>query len=127
MDCGNLMKSIRNVILNVCRERHQSLSKNFFQRPIDKSVKMWYNIIKIREGKLLKTREGNIMTAIEVMKKFEKFVARLVALNVMSYAINEATGEVALYVNGTLYDNYGLFSEFDKEISKCGEVRWMVY
>ena len=88
---------------------------------------MWYNIIKIREGKLLKTREGNIMTAIEVMKKFEKFVARLVALNVLSYAINEATGEVTLYVNGTLYDNYGLFSEFDKEISKCGDVRWMIY
>ena len=67
------------------------------------------------------------MTAIEVMKKFEKFVAGLVALNIMSYAINEATGEVALYVNGTLYDNYGLSSEFDKEISKCGEVRWMIY
>ena len=101
--------------------------QKIFQKPLDKSVKMWYNIIKIREGKLLKTREGNTMTAIEVMKKFEKFVARLVALNVMSYAINEATGEVALYVNGTLYDNYGLFSEFDKEISKCGEVRWMIY
>ena len=67
------------------------------------------------------------MTAIEVMKKFEKFVARLVALNILTYAINEATGEVTLYVNGTRYDNYGLFSEFDKEISKCGEVRWMIY
>ena len=88
---------------------------------------MWYNIIKIREGKLLKTRERNTMTAIEVMKKFEKFVARLVALNVMSYAINEVTGEVTLYVNGTLYDNYGLSSEFDKEISKCGEVHWAIY
>ena len=88
---------------------------------------MWYNIIKIREGKLLKTREGNIMTAIEVMKKFEKFVARLVALNVMSYAINEATGEVALYIDGAMYDNYGLLSEFDKEISKCKEVHWAVY
>ena len=127
MDCGDLMKSIRNVILNVCRERHQSLSKNFFQKSIDKSVKMWYNIIKIREGKLLKTREGNIMTAIEVMKKFEKFVARLVALNVLSYVINEAPGEVTLYLNGTLYDNYGLFSNFDYEISKCSEVRWMIY
>lgn len=67
------------------------------------------------------------MTAIEVMKKFEKFVARLVTLNILTYVINEATGEVTLYVNGTLYDNYGLFSEFDKEISKCGEVRWMIY
>ena len=101
--------------------------KKFFKNPLDKSVKMWYNIIKIREGKLLKTREGNTMTAIEVMKKFEKFVARLVALNILTYAINEATGEVTLYVNGTLYDNYGLFSEFDKEISKCEDVRWMVY
>ena len=88
---------------------------------------MWYNIIKIREGKLLKTREGNTMTAIEVMKKFEKFVANLVALNILTYATNEATGEVTLYVNGTLYDNYGLFSEFDKEISKCEDVRWMIY
>ena len=127
MGCGNLMKSIRNVILNVCRERHQSLSKNFFKNPLDKSVKMWYNIIKIREGKLLKTREGNTMTAIEVMKKFEKFVARLVALNILTYTINEATGEVTLYVNGTMYDNYGLFSNFDYEISKCSEVRWMIY
>ena len=67
------------------------------------------------------------MTAIEVMKKFEKFVARLVALNVLSYTINEATGKITLYVNGAMYDNYGLFSEFDKEISKCGEVRWMIY
>ena len=88
---------------------------------------MWYNIIKIREGKLLKTREGNTMTAIEVMKKFEKFVARLVALNILTYAINEATGEVILYVNGTRYDHYGLFSEFDKEISKCSEVHWAIY
>ena len=101
--------------------------KIFFKNPLDKSVKMWYNIIKIREGKLLKTREGNTMTAIEVMKKFEKFVANLVALNILTYATNEATGEVTLYVNGTLYDNYGLFSNFDYEISKCGEVRWMIY
>ena len=57
MDCGNLMKSIRNVILNVCRERHQSLSKNFFQKSIDKSVKIWYN--KYSE------REVNTMTRFE--------------------------------------------------------------
>ena len=43
------MKSIRNVILNVCRERHQSLSKNFFQKPIDKSIKVWYNKYSERE------------------------------------------------------------------------------
>ena len=103
------------------------LTKENFLKPLDKPLEMWYNIIKIREGKLLKTREGNTMTAIEVMKKFEKFVARLVALNILTYAINEATGDVTLYVNGTLYDNYGLFSEFDKEISKCGEVHWAIY
>ena len=57
MGCGNLMKSIRNVILNVCRERHQSLSKNFFQKPIDKSIKVWYN--KYSE------REANTMTQFE--------------------------------------------------------------
>ena len=37
------MKSIRNVILNVCRERRQSLSKNFFQKTIDKWRGMCYN------------------------------------------------------------------------------------
>ena len=57
LDCGNLVKSIRNVILNVCRERHQSLSKNFFQKPIDKSIKVWYN--KYNE------REVNTMTRFE--------------------------------------------------------------
>lgn len=67
------------------------------------------------------------MTAIEVMKKFEKYVASLVALNVLSYAINEATGEVTLYADGRMYDSYVLFSEFDKEISKCGEVHWAIY
>ena len=67
------------------------------------------------------------MTAIEVMKKFEKFVANLVALNILTYATNEATGEVTLYVDGTMYDSYGLFSEFDKEISKCSEVHWAIY
>ena len=80
-----------------------------------------------RERKIPNTRKVNTMKAIEVMKKFEKFVAKLVALDILSYATNEATGEVTLYVNGAMYDSYGLFSEFDKEISKCGEVHWAIY
>ena len=33
------------------------MTKNFFQKPIDKSIKVWYNKYRKRE-KLLKTRKG---------------------------------------------------------------------
>ena len=56
------MKSIRNVILNVCCERHQSLSKNFFQKTIDKSIKVWYNKYSEREVKLMR----DIMKSIQL-------------------------------------------------------------
>ena len=59
MGCGNLMKSIRNVILNVCREHHQSLSKNF-EKTIDKSIKVWYNKYSGREVNTMTQFEKDI-------------------------------------------------------------------
>ena len=38
------------------------MTKNFFQKPLDKSIKVWYNIITKGKGKFLKTRKVKIMT-----------------------------------------------------------------
>ena len=109
------MKSIRNVILNVCRERHQSLSKNFFQKPIDKSIKVWYN--KYSE------REVNTMTRFEKdVKIFTKHlksgtISSLVIKYEESIFIIEIDDEI-FYYDGKTGRELFLKEIFEKRLDK---------